>query len=185
MVEKGERIMQTVCLGRTGLVVNKNGFGALPIQRVPMEDACRILRNAYEHEINFFDTARMYSDSEEKIGIALNAVRKEIIISSKTLATTAEEFWKDLHASLLNLKTDYLDIYQFHNPTVMPQPGDQNGLYEAMIKAKKQGLIRYIGITNHRLQLVLEAINSSLYDTIQFPFFLSRNSRRDKYGVPL
>lgn len=170
MVEKGGRIMQKVCLGRTGLVVNKNGFGALPIQRVPMEDACRILRNAYEHEINFFDTARMYSDSEEKIGIALHAVRKEIIISSKTLATTAEEFWKDLHTSLLNLKTDYLDIYQFHNPTVMPQPGDQNGLYEAMIKAKKQGLIRYIGITNHRLQLALEAINSSLYDTIQFPF---------------
>ncbi|MBE6952644.1 MAG: aldo/keto reductase [Ruminococcaceae bacterium] len=162
--------MQTIRLGRTNLVVSKNGFGALPIQRVDMDTAKKILRKAYDGGINYFDTARAYTDSEDKMGAALSDVRKEIIISTKTVSTTVEGFWNDLRASLAALKTDYIDIYQFHNPDFCPRPGDGTGLYEAMLEAKAQGLIRFIGITNHRLSIAEEAVVSGLYDTLQFPF---------------
>lgn len=162
--------MLTIRLGRTNLIVNKNGFGALPIQRVSLEEARPILRKAYEKGINFFDTARSYSDSEEKLGYALSDVRKEIIIATKTPSTTVEGFWKDLHTSLSLLKTDYVDILQFHNPSFVPKPGDGTGLYEAMLEAREKGMIRFIGFTNHRLHLAEEAVLSGLYDTLQFPF---------------
>ena len=162
--------MEMIRLGRTGLTVSKNGFGALPVQRVGMEEACRILRCAYEGGINYFDTARFYTDSEEKIGEALGDVREKIIISTKTMATTVEGFWADLKTSLSLLKTDYVDIYQFHNPSFCPKPGDGTGLYEAMLEAKERGMIRHIGFTNHRLAVAEEAVRSGLYDTLQFPF---------------
>ena len=162
--------METIRLGRTNLVVSKNGFGALPVQRVSTEDACRLLRKAYENGINYFDTARAYSDSEEKLGLALADVREKIIISTKTGATCVEDFWKHLNQSLALLKTDYIDIYQFHNPAFCPKPGDGTGLYEAMLEAKSQGKIRFIGMTNHRLSVAEESVKSGLYDTLQFPF---------------
>lgn len=162
--------METIRLGRTNLIVSKNGFGALPIQRVDMETACRILRKAYENGINYFDTAHVYSDSEEKLGAALHDVREHIIISTKAMADNVEDFWKQLHLSLERLQTDYIDIYQFHNPAVCPKPGDGSGLYEAMLEAKEKGMIRHIGITNHRLAVAEEAVRSGLYETLQFPF---------------
>lgn len=161
--------MKQIILGKTGICTNKNAFGALPIQRVSTEYAAMLLRKAYGAGITFFDTARMYSDSEEKIGMALSDVRKDIIIASKTMAKTAEEFWEHLNTSLSLLKTDYIDIYQFHNPSFCPKPGDGTGLYEAMLKAREQGKIRFIGITNHRLDIAEEAALSGLYDTLQFP----------------
>ena len=163
-------IMVNVTLGSTGITVNKNGFGALPIQRISTENAVALARKAYEAGITFFDTARMYSDSEEKLGEALEGVREKVYIATKTGATTAEGFWKDLETSLKNLRTDYIDIYQFHNPGFCPKPGDGTGLYEAMMEAKAQGKIRHIGITNHRLAVAKEAIESGLYETLQFPF---------------
>ena len=162
--------MQTVRLGRTNIIVSKNGFGALPIQRISKEDAAHLLRKAYEGGINYFDTARFYTDSEEKIGIALSDVRENIIISTKTMRTTVEGFWRDLEESLTLMKTDYIDIYQFHNPSFCPKPGDGTGLYEAMLEAKRLGKIRHIGMTNHRLSVAEEAVRSGLYDTLQFPF---------------
>ncbi len=162
--------MTTVRLGRTGIVANKNGFGALPIQRVSREYAGMLLNKAYQAGVNFFDTARSYSDSEEKMGLALASVREKIVIATKTPSTTAEGFWKDLERSLALLKTDYIDIYQFHNPAFCPKPGDGTGLYEAMQEAKAQGKIRFIGLTNHRLSVAEEAVRSGLYDTLQFPF---------------
>ncbi len=162
--------MDYVTLGRTGIKVCKNGFGALPIQRVTFDEAKALLLKAYESGVNFFDTARFYTDSEEKIGYALSHLRDKIYIATKTAAQTADAFWKDLETSLNNLKTDYVDIYQFHNPSFCPKPNDGTGLYEAMLEAKAQGKIRHIGITNHRLAIAQEAIDSGLYDTIQFPF---------------
>ncbi|MDO4323444.1 MAG: aldo/keto reductase [Lachnospiraceae bacterium] len=162
--------MDTVRLGKTEIVVNKNGFGALPIQRISDEEAVKIVRTAYDRGVNFFDTARFYTDSEHKLGLALSDVRSKIYISSKTAAVKPEDFWKDLDTTLTNLKTDYLDIYQFHNPSFCPKPGDESGVYECMLEAKKQGKIRHIGITNHRLALAHEAIESGLYETLQFPF---------------
>ena len=162
--------MERVTLGKTNITVNKNGFGALPIQRINTEDAGKLLRMAYDAGIDFFDTARMYTDSEEKIGIELADVRDKIYIATKTLAKTAEEFWKDLNTSLEMLKTDYIDIYQFHNPGFCPKPGDGSGLYEAALEAKEQGKIKHIGITSHKINIAKEAIESGLYETLQFPF---------------
>lgn len=159
-----------VRLGSTQIVVEKNGFGALPIQRVDDETAVGILRSAFEGGIRFFDTARAYSDSEHKLGLAFEKIRDQLFISTKTAATRGEELFKDLEQSLKNLKTDYIDIYQFHNPAFCPKPGDGSGLYEAALEAKKQGKIRHIGITNHRLHVAEEAIESGLYETLQFPF---------------
>ena len=161
--------MDYVTLGRTEIKVCKNGFGALPIQRISFDSAKEIL-HAYNNGINFFDTARFYTDSEEKIGYALSDVRDKIYIATKTAAQNADDFWKDLNTSLNNMKTDYIDIYQFHNPSFCPKPNDGTGLYEAMLEAKAQGKIRFIGLTNHRLAVAQEAIDSGLYDTIQFPF---------------
>ena len=103
--------MNTVTLGKTGIVTNKNGFGALPVQRVDDETAVRLLRMAYEGGITFFDTARAYTDSEHKLGLAFEGMREKIFIASKTGSTTPEGFWKDLETTLGNLKTDYLDLY--------------------------------------------------------------------------
>ena len=162
--------MQTVTLGRTGIVAQKNGFGALPIQRVSADYAGMLLKKALAAGVNFFDTARSYSDSEEKIGLALSQDREKFYLATKTPSTTVEGFWQDLETSLRLLKTDYIDVYQFHNPAFCPKPGDGTGLYEAMLEARDQGKIRFIGITNHRLHVAEEAAASGLYDTLQFPF---------------
>lgn len=162
--------METVRLGKTGIVTNKNAFGALPIQRISDEDAVYLLKKAYENGMTYFDTARWYTDSEHKLGLAFEGIRDKIYIATKTGANNAEDFWKDLETSLENLKTDYIDVYQFHNPAFCPKPGDESGLYDAMLKAKKQGKVNHIGITNHRLVVANEAVDSGLYETLQFPF---------------
>ena len=130
--------MDMVTLGSTGITVNKNGFGALPIQRISQEDAVHLARKAYRAGIRFFDTARAYTDSEVKLGEAFDGIRTEVYIATKTAAQNAEDFWKDLHTS--------------------------------MQEAKAKGMIRHIGITNHRLAVAHEAIDSGLYETLQFPF---------------
>lgn len=174
--------MDMVTLGRTGITVNKNGFGALPIQRISQEDAVFLARKAYKAGIRFFDTARAYTDSEVKLGEAFDGIRSEVYIATKTAAQNAEEFWKDLHTSLNNLRTDYVDIYQFHNPSFCPKPGDGSGLYEAALEAREKGMIRHIGITNHRLSVAKEAIESGLYETLQFPFsYISGEQELDEF----
>ncbi|MDE7312778.1 MAG: aldo/keto reductase [Eubacterium sp.] len=172
--------MQMVTLGKTGITVNKNGFGALPIQRISKENAVRLVQKAYNAGITYFDTARWYTDSEEKLGEAFDGMRENVFIATKTGADNAEAFWKDLETSLANLRTDYIDVYQFHNPPVCPKPGDGSGLYEAMLEAKAQGKVRHIGITNHRLSVAQEAVASGLYETLQFPFsYLSGEKELD------
>lgn len=163
--------MDRVTLGSTGITVNKNGFGALPIQRISEEDAVRLLRKAFAAGITFFDTSRRYTDSEKKIGIAFEGIpRDKYFIATKTGALTGDQLREDLKTTLETLKTDYVDIYQFHNPPFCPLPGDGTGLYEAVLEAKESGKIRHIGITNHRLHVAHTAIDSGLYETLQFPF---------------
>ncbi len=162
--------MNSIKLGKTGIITNRNGFGALPIQRVDMPMAVKILRKAYDGGMRFFDTSRAYSDSEEKLGEAFHDIRENIIIATKTFAKTPEQFWIDLETSLKNLKTDYIDIYQFHWPQICYKPNDGTGMYECMLEAKRQGKIKHIGFTNHQLHLAHECIDSGLYDTLQFPF---------------
>lgn len=162
--------MSGVTLGKTGITVERNAFGCLPIQRVSKQEAVALLRRAYEGGMRFFDTARMYSDSEEKVGEAFAGMRDKVYIATKSHAKTGDELREHLAQSLANLQTDYIDIYQFHQATTCIRPGDGSGLYEAALEAKQQGKIRHIGITTHRFQVALDAIASGLYETLQFPF---------------
>ena len=162
--------MKEITLGRTGITVPQNAFGALPIQRVSQETAVRLLRTAYEGGMRFFDTARAYTDSESKLGAAFEGMRDKVYIASKTMAKTPEDFWKDLETSLREMRTDYIDLYQFHCVKQCYRPGDGTGMYEAMLEAKAQGKIRHIGITAHLIAVAEEIVSSGLYETLQFPF---------------
>ena len=170
--------MKTVTLGNTEITVPQNAFGALPIQRVSEEEAVKLLREAYHGGMRFFDTARAYSDSEEKVGAAFgegslpggDSIRNHVYIATKTAAKTPEDFWKDLETSLANLKTDHVDIYQFHMVDQCWRPGDGSGMYECMQEAKAQGKIRHIGVTAHKIKVAMECVESGLYETMQFPF---------------
>jgi predicted aldo/keto reductase-like oxidoreductase len=168
--KKGEFIMREITLGTTGITVPQNAFGALPVQRVSMEQATALLRRAYDGGMRFFDTARAYSDSEEKVGNAFAGMRDKIFIATKTMAHTPDAFWEQLEKSLALLQTDYIDIYQFHCVDQCYKPGDGTGMYECMLKAKEQGKIRHIGVTAHKLEVAFECVESGLYETLQYPF---------------
>ncbi len=164
--------MRTITLGSTGIIVPQNGFGALPIQRISTEDAVAILRRAYEGGMRFFDTARAYSDSEEKIGAAFHgfgAERENVYIATKTAATTPEQVREQFATSLRNMELDYVDIYQFHCVNQCYKPGDGTGMYECMQELKAAGKVRHIGITTHKLGIAKEIIESGLYETLQYP----------------
>ncbi len=161
--------MDKIRFGRTNLTVSRSGFGAIPIQRISFDESKKILLKAYENGINFFDTARMYTDSEGKIGYALSDVRKEIIIATKSMGKDKASVLKDIETSLRNLKTDYIDIYQLHNPDNIPDPDDPDSTYSTLVEAKRKGMIRFIGYTNHKPDLAAQAIRSGLYDTVQYP----------------
>lgn len=162
--------MNTVTLGRTGITSGKNAFGAIPIQRIPADDAVYLLRKALEGGITFFDSARAYNDSEEKLGLAFSDRRREVCLATKSTASSPDVLRRDLETSLLLLKTDHVDLYQFHNPGQCYLPGDGTGMYEAMQDFRREGKIRFIGMTNHRHVVAHAAIDSGLYDTLQFPF---------------
>lgn len=163
--------MVQVKLGNTGIVANKNGFGALPIQRIDKESAVRLLHMALRGGVNFFDTARAYSDSEEKLGAAFAGIdRGSYYLATKTAAKTGEQLRTELAVSLNNLRTDYVDIYQLHCAPKCFRPEDADGVYAAALEAKKEGKIKHIGITAHLLNVAQEAVESGLYETLQFPF---------------
>lgn len=162
--------MRTITLGHTGITTPQNAFGALPIQRISKEEAVKLLRRAYDGGMTYFDTARAYTDSEEKVGAAFAGMRDKVFIATKTGAQTAEVFWQHLHQSLACLRTDYIDVYQLHMVRQCYAPDDGSGLYEAMLQAKAQGKIRHIGITAHKIGVAEEIVQSGLYETLQFPF---------------
>ena len=162
--------MREITLGNTGIKTPQNAFGALPIQRVDKEQAVKILRKAYEGGMIFFDTARGYTDSEEKLGAAFEGMRDKIYIATKAMPRTPEKLREDLETSLNNLKTDYIDLYQLHCVSQCYRPDDGTGMYEVLLEAKQQGKIRHIGITAHKIGVAEEIVESGLYETLQFPF---------------
>ena len=162
--------MARITLGRTGITAEQNAFGALPIQRVSFDTAGKLLNRALDGGMDFIDTARAYSDSEEKIGRAISGRRGEYTLATKTMSKTPEGFWRDLHTSLKNLNTDHIDIYQFHCVDQCWRPGDGSGMYECMQEAKAQGKILHISATAPKIGVAQELVESGLYDTMQFPF---------------
>ena len=162
--------MEKIRLGKTDLMVTQASFGALPIQRISREDAVKLVRRAYEAGINYFDTANAYTDSEEKLGEALHDVRQNVVISTKSAGKDKKTVQAHIEQSLRSLRTDYIDLFQFHNPAELPDINDPDGPFAAVLEAKEKGYIRHIGITNHRLKVAHAAIDSGNFETLQFPF---------------
>ena len=161
--------MEKMRLGKTELMVTKTSFGALPIQRDDFPTAIRILRKAFDAGINYYDTARFYTDSEEKLGAAFSDVRKEVIISSKSMGKTKQEVIDHCMQGLRNIQSDYFDLYQLHNPSSLDYE-DPDGPLAGLLELKKKGYVRHIGITNHSPKMAVEAIESGVFETLQFPF---------------
>jgi aryl-alcohol dehydrogenase-like predicted oxidoreductase len=161
--------MQQKVFGRTGLTVGRTGFGCIPIQRISYEESTSLLQHAFDHGVTLYDTANAYTTSEERIGAALHHVRGNIVICTKSGSLSPDKLMENIENSLRMLRTDYIDVLQFHNPPFVPRPGEKDGLYDCVLKAKTQGKIRYIGITSHSKDRAREAVLSDLYDTLQYP----------------
>ena len=162
--------MRYIKMGNTGLTATAPALGCLPLQRCTTEDAVQLIRRAYEGGIRFYDTANAYTDSEYKIGLALHDVRSEIVIATKSTTTDKESTWKNIRNSLKMLQTDYLDLFQFHCVSQIPDKNDPDSAYAAALEAKEQGIIRHIGVTTHLIAVAEECIESGWFETLQFPF---------------
>ena len=172
--------MRAVRLGKSGLMASRVGMGCIPIQRVSEEAAIRVLREAYEGGVRFFDTARMYTTSEERIGKAFEGMRDEVVIATKTNKMDYDGVMSEVEISLRNLKTDYIDLYQHHNMAALPDKENVQGAYQTMLKLKEQSVIRHIGITTHSLDVAAAAVESGQYETLQFPLsYLSGEKELD------
>ncbi|MHB1420146.1 MAG: aldo/keto reductase [Bacillota bacterium] len=162
-----------VNLGKTGIRVPALGFGGIPIQTESHAQAVAVVRSAYEQGVRFFDTARAYSTSEECIGEALEDVRDQVVIATKTIARKPEKILEELATSLKNLRTDYVDLYQLHNVVeekTLEKILAPGGALELLQQKKASGVIRHIGITSHRLQTAIKAVETGAFETVQFPF---------------
>ena len=163
-------MIRTLPLGKTGLTVTRPAMGCLPIQRCSEDEAVSILQKAYEGGIRYFDTANAYTDSEKKIGLALSDVRKNIVISTKSAGTDKNTVLSHIENSLKMMKTDYIDLFQFHQVQSVPDPDDPEGAYAGALEAKRRGWIRHIGFTSHRVDVAEQCIASGNFETCQFPF---------------
>jgi len=166
--------MQKRVLGKTGFEVSVVGFGGIPIQRVNKEVAVKLMETARANEINFIDTARGYTISEELIGYGLEVTgRDNWIIATKSMARDYEGMKKDIEISLSNLKTDTIDLYQLHNVRTVEDYNKilgANGALKALKEAQSEGKVKEIGITSHDLKILEMAIETNLFSTIQFPY---------------
>ena len=162
--------MKYIKLGSTGLTVTRPAMGCLPVQRCDTEYAVKLLQAAYDGGIRYFDTANAYTDSEKKIGLALADVRKDIVISTKSHAGNKEGVLAHIENSLKMMKTDHIDLFQFHQVTAVPDPNDPEGAYAGALEAKRRGWIDHIGFTSHTVEVAEQCIASGYFETCQFPF---------------
>ena len=164
--------MEYRILGNTGLSVSEVGIGGIPIQRADAITACQLLARASELGVNFIDTARAYSVSEEYLGQALEGLRDRFVLATKSGAKTKEDMSRDIRISLQNLRTDYIDLYQLHNPNEagLEQILAPGGALEALMEAKEAGVIGHIGITLHSKELFQKALELSWVETVMFPY---------------
>lgn len=165
--------MQFRQLGRTGLKVSVVGMGGIPVQRIEPTEAIRVIEEAFAQGVNFIDTARGYTDSEVKFGEVLYRYRNKVVVATKSMARTKEEMAQEIDRSLRDMKLDYIDLYQLHNvkdDASLKKVLDSGGALEALKDARNKGKIGYIGITGHIPAVLVKAINSGEFDTVQFPF---------------
>ena len=168
-------------LGRTGLTVSALGFGGIPIQRIDAEGTKDLIHRLADCGVNYIDTARGYTVSEEYLGYALEGIREKFILATKTMARTAEGMAKDIDISLRNLRTDYIELYQVHNPSLadldtVTAPG---GALEALMAAKEAGKIGHIGVTAHSSKVFEKALSYDWVETIMFPYNIVETQGED------
>ncbi|RJP18689.1 MAG: aldo/keto reductase [Candidatus Abyssobacteria bacterium SURF_5] len=179
--------MKQIQLGKTGLRVSALGFGGIPIIRLDMVEAVEVVRHCYKSGITFFDTANVYGDSEKKIGEALEGVRENVVLATKTLARDAETAAEHISYSLENLRTDCIDLYQLHNianDETLENVMAPGGAYEALTGARADGKIRHIGLSSHNISTAIKACRSGHFDTLQFPFnFIERDPADELFKV--
>jgi predicted aldo/keto reductase-like oxidoreductase len=179
--------MEKIRLGKTELMVSRIGFGGIPIQKPSEEEAIRLVQDSLDRGVNFIDTSRVYTTSEERIGKAIAGRRADVLLATKSVGRTPEAIHADLDQSLKNLQTDYVDLFQFHNVSteqdlkVVLEPG---GPLDAVRKARDQGRIRHIGITSHRLTVALEAVKSGVFETVMIALNFVNSEAADEL-IPL
>ena len=163
--------MEYVCLGRTNLLISRVAFGALKLSEASDEDsAAQIVRKAYENGINFFDTSRKNPESEKLLGDALYDIRRNVFLSTTTDSLSANEIREDLETSLMTLHSDRVDLYQLETENFLPKPNGADKIFNTMAALKETGKIAHFGIVTTNLELAKEAVESDLYETLQFPF---------------
>ncbi|MBQ7052925.1 MAG: aldo/keto reductase [Clostridia bacterium] len=164
--------MEYTTLGKTGLRISRMGFGGIPIQKVDVGTVRKLMESLAEKGVNYIDTARGYTVSESYLGEALEGMREKFVIATKSMARTKEAMEKDIEISLANLRTDYIDLYQVHNPSLADlqavcAPG---GALEALQAAKAAGRIGHIGVTAHMATVFEAALEMDWVETIMFPY---------------
>lgn len=164
--------MEYRTLGKTGLRISRMGFGGIPIQRIDAEGTKLLLKKMAEQGINYIDTARGYTVSEEYIGYGLEGLRDKFILATKSMSRTKEAMDSDIETSLRNLRTDYIDLYQVHNPNMdqLEQVTGKGGALEALMEAKDAGKIGHIGITAHSTAVFEKALELDWVETVMFPY---------------
>ena len=164
--------MEYRTLGKTGLKVSRMGFGGIPIQKIDEEGTRRLLQEMAEKGINYIDSARGYTVSEQYIGYGLQGIRDKFILATKSMSRTKEAMAADIETSLKNFRTDYIDLYQVHNPSMeqLDQVIEKGGALEALREAKKAGKIGHIGLTAHSTAVFERALELDWVETIMFPY---------------
>ena len=173
--------MEYRILGKTGLRISRLGFGGIPIQRIDAEETKALVRQLHSAGINYIDTARAYTVSEEYLGYALEGIRDQFVLATKGMGRTREAMEQDIATSMRNLRTDYIDLYQIHNPSAadfekVQQPG---GALEALQAAKAAGKIGHIGVTLHSVELFAKAVELPWVETIMFPYNIVETQARE------
>ena len=165
--------MRYIMLGKTGLEVSEVGFGGIPIIRLSTAEAVMVLRRAYDRGITLFDTANMYLDSEEKMGLAFDGIRSRLVLATKTLKRERAGAEADIDLSLRRLRTDYIDLLQVHQLSLecdYEKVTGPDGALEAISRARQDGKVRHIGVTSHSIEMAVKLVETGLFSTVQFPF---------------
>lgn len=164
--------MEYVTLGKTGLRIARLGFGGIPIQRVDAATTKELVKAMAEAGINYIDTARGYTVSEEYLGEAMEGLRDKFVVATKSMSRTRQGMAADIDISLKNLRTDHIDVYQVHNPSMkdLEQVMSPDGALEALKEAKAAGKIGHIGLTAHSAEVFKKALEQDWVETIMFPY---------------
>lgn len=173
--------MQYITLGKTGLNISRLGFGGIPIQRIDKEGTRELMLKMAECGVNFIDTARGYTVSEEYLGYALEGMRDKFVIATKSMSRDREGMARDIETSLRNLRTDYIDLYQVHNATAaqLDEVTAKGGALEALLEAKANGKIGHIGVTAHSLESFEYALSMDWVETVMFPYNIVETQGED------